>query len=132
MRDQCAGACARRSCGAHGRVGVGSRGRLVPRLSLARESANVGQTMTVSELETLVQEAIPTASVKAVDLNGGGDHFELLVVCEQFEGRSMVERHRIVYGALGDAMRGAVHALRIQALTPDQFKKGLIGDIGRS
>lgn len=88
--------------------------------------------MTTGELETLVQQAIPEASVKAIDLNGGGDHFELMVVSGRFEGRSMVERHRMVYGALGEAMRGAIHALRIQALTPEQFKKGLIGDIGRS
>jgi len=102
------------------------------RLSLGEKSGRLVDTMTAGELEALVREGIPEASVKATDLNGGGDHFELMVVSGRFEGRSMVERHRMVYGALGDAMRGAIHALRIQALTPEQFKKGLIGDIGRS
>jgi len=65
----------------------------------------------------MIRDAIPGAEVKAVDLQGG-DHFEMIVVSKRFEGASLVDRHRAVYAALGDAMKGPVHALTIRALTP--------------
>lgn len=52
---------------------------------------------------------------------GGGGHYALTIVSRQFAGKSPIERHRMVYAALGDAMRGAVHALSVRALTPDEI-----------
>ena len=73
--------------------------------------------MEASRLEAMIRDAIPGAEVEAIDLQGG-DHFEVVVVSERFQGASMVARHRMVYAALGDAMKGPVHALTIRALTP--------------
>ena len=56
-------------------------------------------------------------------MTGGGDHFEALVVSPEFEGRSLVERHQVVYRALGDAMRQQVHALSLKTLTPSQYQQ---------
>jgi BolA protein len=50
----------------------------------------------------------------------GGSHWRLTIVCEAFRGKSAVARHRMVYEALGDLMKQDVHALRIEALAPDQ------------
>jgi BolA family transcriptional regulator, general stress-responsive regulator len=50
----------------------------------------------------------------------GGSHFRLLIVSRQFAGKSRVERHRIVYAALGPLMN-EVHALAINALAPDEL-----------
>ncbi len=75
--------------------------------------------MTAQEIESRVVSAIPGAQVKAVDLKGG-DHFEIEVVSERFRGCSMVQQHRMIYDALGDAMRVEIHALAIQTLTPEQ------------
>jgi len=50
----------------------------------------------------------------------GGGHFNVLIVSEAFEGKSTIERHRLVYGALGDAMHRDVHALSIRAYTPGE------------
>ncbi len=52
---------------------------------------------------------------------GGGGHYRLLIVSAQFEGKSRIERHRMVYGALGEMMQGSVHALAIQAYTPEEL-----------
>jgi len=49
-----------------------------------------------------------------------GGHFRVRIVSEQFKGRSPVQRHRLVYEALKDLMGSEVHALGIQALTPDE------------
>jgi BolA family transcriptional regulator, general stress-responsive regulator len=47
-----------------------------------------------------------------------GGHFRLTVVAAAFQGRSPLQRHRMVYGAVATLMSGAVHALNIVALTP--------------
>lgn len=51
---------------------------------------------------------------------GGGGHFNVLVISAHFAGKTLLERHRLVYQALGDAMQREIHALSIQALTPDE------------
>lgn len=48
----------------------------------------------------------------------GRGHFSVHVVSPAFEGRSLLQRHRLVYEALGDAMETDIHALAIRALTP--------------
>jgi len=50
--------------------------------------------------------------------NGG--HFSLLIKSDQFVGKNLVQRHRMVYDALGDLMQTQIHALSIRALTPNE------------
>jgi BolA protein len=52
---------------------------------------------------------------------GGESHFRALVVSARFEGKGRVERQRMVYAALGDLMSGAIHALAMQTLTPEEW-----------
>ena len=52
---------------------------------------------------------------------GRESHFKVVVVSEQFTGLSLVQRHRAVNGALAEELRGGVHALSIEALTPAQW-----------
>ena len=48
----------------------------------------------------------------------GGGHFNLLIVSDAFNGQSPIKRHRMVYDALGDAMKQEIHALSISCLHP--------------
>lgn len=50
----------------------------------------------------------------------GGGHFTVRIVSDDFEGKRLLERHRMVYQALGEAMQSDIHALSIQALSPDE------------
>lgn len=50
----------------------------------------------------------------------GGGHFQVRIVSSRFAGLSRVARHRLVYDPLSDLMRHAIHALAIEALTPDE------------
>ena len=50
----------------------------------------------------------------------GGSHWQLTIVSEAFRGKNAVARHRMVYEALGDLMKRDIHALRIEALAPEQ------------
>lgn len=51
---------------------------------------------------------------------GGGSHFRLDIVSPRFAGKSLMERHRMIYGALGDLMHRDIHALAIAARAPDE------------
>jgi BolA family transcriptional regulator, general stress-responsive regulator len=51
---------------------------------------------------------------------GGNTHWKLAIISNAFAGKSMVARHRMVYQALGDLMRHPIHALEIDARTPDE------------
>jgi BolA protein len=53
---------------------------------------------------------------------GGAGHFRAVIVSARFEGRSAVERQRLVYAALADEMGREIHALSMQTLTPAQWR----------
>ena len=53
---------------------------------------------------------------------GGGTHWRLAIVSRRFAGQSAVARHRMVYQAIGELMHNPIHALAIQASTPEEAK----------
>jgi acid stress-induced BolA-like protein IbaG/YrbA len=55
-----------------------------------------------------------------VQVAGDGQHFEALIVSEAFKGKSRVQRHQLVYAALGERMREEIHALSMRTLTPEE------------
>ncbi|OAI50327.1 BolA family transcriptional regulator [Betaproteobacteria bacterium SCGC AG-212-J23] len=58
-----------------------------------------------------------------LEVIGDGQHFQALIVSPAFAGKSRVQRHQLVYAALGDRMREEIHALSMQTLTPDEWRK---------
>ena len=59
-----------------------------------------------------------------VEVSGDGQHFQALVVSRDFAGRSRVQRHQLVYAALGGRMREEIHALSMRTLTPEEWQAG--------
>ncbi len=59
-----------------------------------------------------------------VEVIGDGQHFQALIVSREFEGRSRVQRHQLVYAALGERMREEIHALSMRTLTPREWQAG--------
>jgi len=59
-----------------------------------------------------------------VEVVGDGQHFQALVVAVAFAGKSRIQRHQLVYAALGERMREEVHALSMKTLTPEEFAAG--------
>ena len=59
-----------------------------------------------------------------LEVIGDGQHFQALIVSAAFDGKSRVQRHQLVYGALGDRMREEIHALSMRTLTPQEWKSG--------
>ena len=70
--------------------------------------------MAAVEIERLIVEAFPDARVEIKDLAGDGDHYSATVVSSAFRGKSRVQQHQMVYGALKGQMGGALHALALQ------------------
>lgn len=52
---------------------------------------------------------------------GGGGHYRLTIVSQQFAGKPVQRRHRMVYEALGQMMKREIHALSIQAYAPEEI-----------
>ena len=59
-----------------------------------------------------------------LEVAGDGEHFQALIVSRQFEGRNRVQRHQLVYQALGERMREEIHALSMRTVTPQEWQAG--------
>ena len=57
-----------------------------------------------------------------VEVDGDGRHFSATIVSEAFVGKRSIQRHQLVYAALGDRMREEIHALSMKTLTPEEYK----------
>jgi acid stress-induced BolA-like protein IbaG/YrbA len=51
-----------------------------------------------------------------------GTHFQATIVAAAFEGKSRIQRHQLVYAALGEQMREAIHALSMKTLAPSEIQ----------
>ncbi len=51
---------------------------------------------------------------------GGAGHFDVDIVADAFEGKTLIQRHRLVYDAVDDIMHTEIHALSIKATTPSE------------
>ena len=76
---------------------------------------------TPEQLQGYIQNGMPCEHVA---VTGDGAHFEAVIVSALFREKSRVQRHQIVYQALGDRMREEIHALSMQTLTPQEANQG--------
>ena len=74
------------------------------------------KTFSVDRLE-IIDESHLHASHPEAKKSGGG-HFSILIVSRDFQGKTLVQRHRMVHEALKHELKSDIHALSIQASTP--------------
>jgi acid stress-induced BolA-like protein IbaG/YrbA len=74
--------------------------------------------------ESIKQGIESALACERVEVAGDGEHFQALVVSSQFTGRNRVQRHQLVYAALGERMREEIHALSMRTLTPEEWRAG--------
>jgi stress-induced morphogen len=82
--------------------------------------------MTTDDISARIRAALPDAEVSVIDTTGGGDHFDATVISAAFAGKGPVERHRLVYAALKDAILGPaapIHALALTTETPEEYQR---------
>jgi acid stress-induced BolA-like protein IbaG/YrbA len=72
-----------------------------------------------------IKQSIETKlACQHVEVIGDGQHFQALIVSADFAGKNRVQRHQLVYAALGDRMREEIHALSMRTLTPEEASAG--------
>lgn len=74
--------------------------------------------VTPDKVKEYIAKGLPCDNL---DVAGDGQHFEALIVSSAFAGKSRVQRHQLVYAALGDRMREEIHALSMKTLTPEEW-----------
>lgn len=85
----------------------------------------------LAEIRSRLQTALSPESLQVEDeghmhighegAKDGRGHFRVLVVSDQFQGKNLIARHRLIYQAIGDLMQTDIHALAIDAYTTDEF-----------
>ena len=92
--------------------------------------------MSAEQIKTVLSEALNPQAVEVIDNSqahaghagnqSGGGHYHVTIVASEFEGKTLVKRHQLIYQALGEMMKDQIHALGIDALTPSEYSKGNI------
>ncbi len=76
--------------------------------------------MDARDIERMIKDALPDASIEIRDLAGDNDHYAAIVVSEAFRGKSRVQQHQMIYDALKGNMGGVLHALTLQTSAPPE------------
>ena len=97
---------------------------------LAKKAMNRNTETPVPDRAAMIEQrlrnALSITSIEIVDEShlhvghsgaaSGGGHFQVTIFAENFDGLTALERHRLIYDALGDAMQTEIHALSIKAV----------------
>ncbi len=79
--------------------------------------------ISLSEIELKIKEKIKTSHLEVIDLRGG-DHIQVIIVSPEFENKSLVEQHKIIYSILEKEMKSnEIHALTLKTYSPTQWEK---------
>jgi acid stress-induced BolA-like protein IbaG/YrbA len=76
--------------------------------------------MQPSEIEQLIRAGIPGVEVKVE--SDDNTHFSAVIISDAFSGKRTLQRHQLVYAALGARMGNEIHALSMQTLTPAEWQ----------
>ena len=77
--------------------------------------------VTPEQVQNYIEQGLKCREVRVA---GDGQHFEALIVSDSFRGKSRIQRHQLVYAALGERMRAEIHALSMRTLTPEEAADG--------
>jgi stress-induced morphogen len=76
------------------------------------------------EIKETLAKALPVTLIETQDLTGGGDHWQLIIVSPDFEGKGLIDQHRMVNEALKEPMADQrIHALSLKTFSPAQWEK---------
>jgi acid stress-induced BolA-like protein IbaG/YrbA len=80
--------------------------------------------ITPEEIKQTLSQVLPVTLVETQDLTGGGDHWQVVIVSSVFEGKGLLEQHRIVNEALKEPLADQrIHALALKTYSPSQWQK---------
>ncbi len=75
--------------------------------------------VTPQQIQDWIELGLTGSTAK---VSGDGQHFEALIVCADFAGKTRIQRHQLVYAALGDRMKSEIHALSMKTVTAEEIQ----------
>ena len=79
--------------------------------------------IALSEIELKLKQKINISYIEVIDLRGG-DHIQVIVVSSEFENKSLIEQHKIVYDVLSEEIKtNQIHALTLKTYSPNQWEE---------
>ena len=79
--------------------------------------------MIEKKIEQKLEEGLTNPKIFLQDMTGTMDHFNAMIISDDFIGKNLIEQHRLVYKILGDMVTNEIHALQLKTLTWEQWKK---------
>ncbi|MFB6356429.1 MAG: BolA family protein [bacterium] len=83
--------------------------------------------MDPENVKNTIEQEIQDSEVQVFDMTGGGDHFRVVVISEEFEDLPMVKQHQKVYGCFDGAFEGGeqadIHAMGLKTFTPEEWEE---------
>jgi acid stress-induced BolA-like protein IbaG/YrbA len=80
--------------------------------------------ITPEEIKQSLSQALPVEVIETQDLTGGGDHWQVIIVSSAFDGKGLLEQHRMVNDVLKDPLADQrIHALSLKTYSPAQWQK---------
>ncbi|MBI3589980.1 MAG: BolA family transcriptional regulator [Candidatus Melainabacteria bacterium] len=81
----------------------------------------------ITDIESKIKQRIKISHLEVIDLRGG-DHIQVILVSPEFEEKSLVEQHKIVYDILANEIKtNEIHALTLKTYSPAQWQKAKPG-----
>ena len=72
--------------------------------------------VTAEDIKEWIEQNLDESEV---EISGDGRHFDAVIVCAGFAGKTRIQQHQMVYAALGDRMKDDIHALSMHTMTPE-------------
>jgi len=75
--------------------------------------------VTPEQIQNWIEQGLADSKAK---VTGDGQHFEALILCADFASKSRIQRHQMVYAALGARMKSEIHALSMKTMTAEEMQ----------
>jgi acid stress-induced BolA-like protein IbaG/YrbA len=80
--------------------------------------------ITPEEIKQSLSQALPVEVIETQDLTGGGDHWQVIIVSSAFDGKGLLEQHRMINDVLKEPLADQrIHALSLKTYSPAQWQK---------
>lgn len=77
----------------------------------------------LSTIPQLIRDQLPDAKVETQDMTGTGDHIEILIVSDSFQGKTLLQQHRKIMDILKPSFEENLHAVKLTTLTYEKYKQ---------
>lgn len=74
-------------------------------------------------LQNKIESTLPGSKAQIMDTTGTGDHFKAVVIADVFQGKSTLQRHKMIFDLFPEELKsGELHALELKTFTHEEFK----------